>query len=174
MCIRDSDKRNHLVRRLLSDRQAYAEHWLTFWNDLLRNDYKGVGYIDGGRKPITDWLYTALAQNKRYDDFVAELVNPGMAAEGFTNGISWRGAVNASMLPPMQAAQGVAHVFLGVNLKCASCHDSFIDDYTLEDSYGLASVYADDLLEIAECDKLTGDMSRVKFCLLYTSDAADE
>ena len=63
----------------------------------------------------------------------------------------------------MQAAQGVAHVFLGVNLKCASCHDSFIDDYTLEDSYGLASVYADDLLEIAECDKLTGDMSRVKF-----------
>ena len=158
-----ADKRNHLVRRLLSDRQAYAEHWLTFWNDLLRNDYKGVGYIDGGRKPITDWLYTALAQNKRYDDFVAELVNPGMAAEGFTNGISWRGAVNASMLPPMQAAQGVAHVFLGVNLKCASCHDSFIDDYTLEDSYGLASVYADDLLEIAECDKLTGDMSRVKF-----------
>ncbi len=20
---------------------VYAEHWLTFWNDLLRNDYKG-------------------------------------------------------------------------------------------------------------------------------------
>ena len=157
------DKRIHLVRDLLGDRQAYAEHWLTFWNDLLRNDYKGVGYIDGGRKPITDWLYSALANNMPYDKFVAELVDPGMAAEGFTNGISWRGAVNASMLPPMQAAQGVAHVFLGVNLKCASCHDSFIDDYTLEDSYGMASIYADGPLEIAECDKPTGDMSRVKF-----------
>ena len=22
---------------------AYAEHWLTFWNDLLRNDYTGTG-----------------------------------------------------------------------------------------------------------------------------------
>ena len=32
---------------------AYAEHWLTFWNDLLRNDYAGTGYIDGGRKQIT-------------------------------------------------------------------------------------------------------------------------
>ncbi len=157
------DKRTALVRELLSDRQAYAEHWLTFWNDLLRNDYQGVGYIDGGRKPITDWLYSALAHNMPYDEFVAELVDPGMAAEGFTKGISWRGAVNASMLPPMQAAQGVAHVFLGVNLKCASCHDSFIDDYTLEDSYGLASVYAEGPLEIAECDKPTGDMSRVKF-----------
>lgn len=158
-----ADKRTRLVRKLLGNRQAYAEHWLTFWNDLLRNDYQGVGYIDGGRKPITDWLYTALAQNMPYDEFVAELIDPGMAAEGFTKGISWRGAVNASMLPPMQAAQGVAHVFLGVNLKCASCHDSFIDDYTLEDSYGLASVYAEGPLEIAECDKPTGNMSRVKF-----------
>ena len=157
------DKRERLVARLLDDRQAYAEHWLTFWNDLLRNDYKGVGYIDGGRKSITDWLYNALARNMPYDQFVAELVNPGAEAEGFAKGISWRGAVSLSMLPPMQAAQGVAHVFLGVNLKCASCHDSFIDDYTLEDSYGLASVYADDVLEIAECDKPTGNVSKVKF-----------
>jgi hypothetical protein len=157
------DKRARLVDELLGDRQAYAEHWLTFWNDLLRNDYQGVGYIDGGRKPITDWLYSALADNRPYDEFVAELVDPGMAAEGFTKGISWRGTVNASMLPPMQAAQGVAHVFLGVNLKCASCHDSFIDDYTLEDSYGMASIYAEGPLEIAECDQPTGELSAVKF-----------
>jgi len=114
-----ADKRARLVARLLDDRQAYAEHWLTFWNDLLRNDYKGTGYIDGGRKPITSWLYTALARNVPYDRFVAQLVNPGAEAEGFANGILWRGAVNASMVPPMQAAQSVAQVFLGVNLRCA-------------------------------------------------------
>ena len=50
------DKRARLVARLLGDSQAYAEHWLSFWNDLLRNDYKGTGYIDGGRKQITGWL----------------------------------------------------------------------------------------------------------------------
>jgi mono/diheme cytochrome c family protein len=158
-----ADKRERLVARLLENRQAYAEHWLTFWNDLLRNDYKGTGYIDGGRKPITSWLYTALARNLPYDQFVAQLINPGAEAEGFTNGILWRGAVNASMVPPMQAAQGVAQVFLGVNLKCASCHDSFINEYTLKDAYGLASVYADGPLEIAECDKPTGHIGQVKF-----------
>lgn len=157
------DKRGRLVRRLLADNQRYAEHWLTFWNDLLRNDYKGTGYIDGGRKPITTWLYTALARNLPYDQFVAQLVNPNAEAEGFTGGILWRGAVNASMVRPMQAAQGVAQVFLGVNLKCASCHDSFINEYTLADSYGLASIYAEGPLEIAECDKPTGHMARVKF-----------
>jgi mono/diheme cytochrome c family protein len=157
------DKRARLVQRLLGQPQAYAEHWLTFWNDLLRNDYKGTGYIDGGRKQITAWLYTALARNLPYDRFVAELVNPGAEAEGFTNGILWRGEVNASMVPPMQAAQGVAQVFLGVNLKCASCHDSFINEYTLKDSYGLATVYAKGPLEVAECDVPTGHLGQVKF-----------
>ncbi|MGH7944109.1 MAG: DUF1549 domain-containing protein [Opitutaceae bacterium] len=157
------DKRSRLVQRLLADDQRYAEHWLTFWNDMLRNDYKGPGYTDGGRKQITNWVYSALARNMRYDQFVAELINPGAEAEGFTKGIIWRGAVNASMVPPMQAAQGIAQVFLGVNLKCASCHDSFINEYTLDDSYGLASIYADGPLEIAECDKPTGHMARVKF-----------
>ncbi len=156
-------KRERLVQRLLADHQRYAEHWLTFWNDLLRNDYKGPGYTDGGRKQMTSFLYSALARNVPYDRFVAELIDPGAEAEAFTRGILWRGAVNASMVPPMQAAQGISQVFLGVNLKCASCHDSFINDYTLNDSYGLASIYADGPLEIAECDKPTGHVARVKF-----------
>ncbi len=160
---RAADKRERLVTRLLADNQRYAEHWLSFWNDLLRNDYKGTGYIDGGRRPITRWLYTALARNLPYDRFVAELVNPGAEAEGFTSGIVWRGAVNASMVPPMQAAQSVAQVFLGVNLKCASCHDSFINEYTLADAYGIAAIYADSPLEVAECDKPTGKIAKVKF-----------
>ncbi len=160
---KSSDKRARLVQRLLADSQRYAEHWLSFWNDLLRNDYKGTGYIDGGRKPITPWLYTALARNLPYDRFVAQLIDPGTEAEGFANGILWRGAVNASMVPPMQAAQGVAQVFLGVNLKCASCHDSFINEYTLKDAYGLAAIYAAGPLEIAECDKPTGHIGKVKF-----------
>jgi hypothetical protein len=160
---RATDKRTRLVQRLLADNQRYAEHWLTFWNDMLRNDYKGTGYTDGGRKQITSWVYTALARNLPYDQFVAQLINPGAEAEGFANGILWRGAVNASMVPPMQAAQGIAQVFLGVNLKCASCHDSFINEYTLNDSYGLASIYANGPLEIAECDKPTGHIAKVKF-----------
>ena len=157
------DKRAKLVERLLADNQNYAEHWLTFWNDMLRNDYRGTGYIDGGRKQITGWLYNALARNLPYDQFVAQLVNPTPEAEGFTKGIVWRGAVNASMVPPMQAAQSISQVFLGVNLKCASCHDSFINEYTLQDAYGLAAIYADGPLEIAECDKPSGHTARVKF-----------
>ena len=156
-------KRELLVAKLLQDNRRYAEHWLTFWNDLLRNDYRGTGYIDGGRKQITSWLFSALFTNMPYDQFVAQLVNPTKESEGFINGISWRGAVNASQVPVMQAAQSLGQVFMGVNLKCASCHDSFINDYTLADAYGIAAIYATNKLEIAECDKPTGKFAKVKF-----------
>ena len=80
------DKRARLVRRLLDDRRAYADHWLTFWNDLLRNDYAGTGYIDGGRKQITAWLYQSLLDNKPYDRFVRELISPSAGIGGVHQG----------------------------------------------------------------------------------------
>ena len=158
-----AEKRDRLIRRVLGDDRAYADHWLTFWNDLLRNDYKGTGYIDGGRKPISGWLYRAIFENRPYDAFTRGLINPTAESEGFIAGIKWRGRVNASQVTEIQFSQNVAQVFLGVNVKCASCHDSFIDRWTLDDAYGLAAVTAAAPLEIARCDKPTGRFAKPKF-----------
>lgn len=159
----EKNKRGLLVKELLARNDDYATHWLTFWNDALRNDYRGTGYIDGGRKQITQWLYSALATNKPFDKFVAELINPTPESEGFVKGIVWRGVVNASQTPEMQAAQNISQVFMGVNLKCASCHDSFINDWRLADAYGLASVYSEHPLEMVQCDKPLGKTALVQF-----------
>jgi mono/diheme cytochrome c family protein len=157
------NKRERLVKTLLADNRNYALHWMTFWNDALRNDYRGTGYIDGGRKQITSWLYAALATNMPYDRFVARLIDPTPDSEGFSKGIVWRGVVNASQTPQMQAAQNISQVFMGVNLKCASCHNSFINDLTLADAYGLAGIYSDGALEMVHCDKPTGKRAALKF-----------
>ncbi|MEM8953998.1 MAG: PSD1 and planctomycete cytochrome C domain-containing protein [Verrucomicrobiota bacterium] len=158
---RSPDKHTTLVERLLKDNKAYAEHWMTFWNDALRNAYKGTGFIDGGRTQITAWLFESLYKNKAYDVFVEELVNPpkNSGAQGFVNGIKWRGNVNESQRREMQAAQNISQVFLGTNLKCASCHDSFINDWKLADAYAMATIFSDDAtgsLELHRCDQPTG------------------
>ncbi|MFT3751205.1 MAG: DUF1549 domain-containing protein [Agriterribacter sp.] len=153
------DKRSVLVNRLLARNDDYAQHWLTFWNDALRNDYTGTGYITGGRWDITKWLYTSLRENKPYNEFVRQLVSPTKESQGFVKGIKWRGTINSSQSTEMQAAQNVAQVFLGLNLKCASCHDSFISDWKLEDSYAFANLFCDSILEINRCDKPTGIMA---------------
>ena len=157
------DKRARLAARLLADDRHYAEHWLTFWNDLLRNDYRGTGYIDGGRESISRWLYSALCTNMPYNQFVAELVSPVPGSSGFTKGIVWRGTINSSQTPQMQAGQGISQVFMGVNIKCASCHDSFVNDWRLSDAYGMAAVFNDGPLEMFQCDKPTGKMTAAKF-----------
>lgn len=153
------NKRKLLVTSLLNQNENYAQHWLTFWNDALRNDYSGTGYITGGRFDITKWLYASLKSNKPYNQFVKELISPTKESEGFIKGIKWRGTINASQRTEMQAAQNVAQVFLGLNLKCASCHDSFISDWKLEDAYAFANIFADSTLEIHRCDKPTGKMA---------------
>src|SRR5690606_692829 len=38
----------------------------------------------------------------------------------------------------------------------ASCHDSFIDRWKLDEAYGLAAIYATTPLEIHRCDKPVG------------------
>jgi len=158
-----ADKRQLFIAALLADDWAYAEHWMSFWSDHLRNAYRGTGFIDNGRRQITGWLFASLYENKPYDRFVHELISPVPGSEGFTLGIKWRGVVNESQRKEIQAAQNVAQVFFGTNLKCASCHDSFVNDWTLDEAYAMASVFADEPLEIHHCDKPTGETSRVGF-----------
>jgi uncharacterized membrane protein len=152
----DPSKREKVIGQLLSQNNEYAQHWITFWNDALRNDYTGTGYITKGRFNINHWLYTSLQENKPYNQFVRELLNPTEESKGFISGIQWRGTVNASQRTEMQAAQNVGQVLLGLNLKCASCHDSFVSDWKLEDAYAFANIFAEESLEIARCEKPTG------------------
>jgi hypothetical protein len=161
---RSPDKRSRLVERLLAGNRQYAENWITFWNDLLRND-EGVNYA-GSRKSITEWLLPALESNMPYDRFVARLLNPTGPGdpEGFLVGVNWRGDISASQTPAMQAAQNSAQVFLGVNLKCNSCHDSFISKWKLKDAYSLAAYFsADPKLELFRCDAATGQYAEPAF-----------
>ncbi len=152
-----ADKRARLLRTLLADNQKYAEHWMSFWNDLLRNE-DGTSYYSesAGRKSITTWLRASLESNAPYDRFVAKLLNPQSPGDpdGFLIGVNWRGETSAAVTPWMQASQNSAQVFLGVNLKCNACHDSFVSHWKLKDAYALASYFSPEArLQLFRCDR---------------------
>lgn len=157
-----TDKRAKLVANLLADTTNYSEHWTSFWGDALRNSYSRQ-YHGGGGKAITGWLKKSLADNKPYDQFVRELISPVAGSDGFILGVRWRGTINASQTPEMQAAQNVSQVFLGLNIKCASCHDSFINNWTLKQTYDLAAIFADGPLDVHRCNKPNGEKSTPAF-----------
>ena len=67
--------------------------------------------------------------------------------------MNWRGETSAAVTPWMQASQNTAQVFLGINLKCNSCHDSFVSQWKLKDAYGLAAYFSPDpRLQLYRCD----------------------
>ena len=153
---RSPSKRQVFVTKLLADNDKYAQHWISFWNDLLRNE-DGVSYFSetAGRKAITDWLLASLTSNVPYDQFVRTLLNPGAPGDpdGFLIGVNWRGETSAAVTPWMQAAQNSAQIFLGVNLKCNACHDSFVSKWKLKDAYSLAAFFsAEPKLRLYRCD----------------------
>jgi uncharacterized protein DUF1549/uncharacterized protein DUF1553/cytochrome c len=162
-----ADKRDRLVETLLADNQRYAEHWISFWNDLLRNE-DGVTYYSetASRKSITTWLRAALESNLGYDRFVAKLLSPTTPGDpdGFLVGVNWRGETSAAVMPWMQASQNSAQIFLGVNLKCNACHDSFVSHWKLKDAYSLASYFSPDAkLQLFRCDRALDQYAEPRF-----------
>ncbi len=161
------DKRARLVQTLLADADTYAEHWMSFWNDLLRND-DGMNYFSekDGRKSITPWLLDALRENRPYDAFVSALLNPSRREDpaGFLTGVNWRGETSAAVKPWMQASQNTAQVFLGVNMKCNACHDSFVNRWKLKDAYGLAAYFSPEpKLRLYRCDVARDEYTGPRF-----------
>ena len=164
---RTPDKRDRLVATLLADDRKYAEHWISFWNDLLRNE-DGQSYYSeqNGRKSITEWLMTALTGNLPYDRFVAKLLNPAQPGDpdGFLIGVNWRGETSAAVTPWMQASQNTAQAFLGVNFKCNACHDSFVSKWKLKDAYGLAAYFSPEArLQLFRCDIARDEYTQPSF-----------
>lgn len=157
-------KRELLIDQLLAHRGNYAEHWISYWNDLLHND-EGVSYPAGQRESITEWLLQALRGNMPYHRMVESLLNPvgEGAPKGFLIGVNWGGDASASQSPPMQAAQNSAQLFLGINLKCASCHDSFVSRWKLAQAFNLAAYFSATPLEIVRCDVKTGKQATPGF-----------
>ena len=48
-------------------------------------------------------------------------------------------------------------------MKCAACHDSFVNRWKLRDTYGLAAMFSTDKLELVRCDVPTGRTAEPAF-----------
>ena len=137
----DPLKRHKLVRQLLDDKQALRRPLA----DVLERPapQRLQGHRLHRRRPQADHR---LALQVAVREQAVRPVRPRAGQPGAeapkassraSSGAAWS---TPARRPQMQAAQNISQVFMGVNLKCASCHDSFINHWKLTDAYGLAGV----------------------------------
>lgn len=127
------DKRQRLIDELL-ERDEYADYWTSKWLDILRADQLTIS--PQGAVAMQRWLRRCFAQNRRYDQWAAELitVQGNTSAEG-------PGSFYKILNKPDEAARSVSQLLLGVRIECAQCHHHPSERWTQSDYVALAGFF---------------------------------
>ena len=118
---RAPDRRTKLIDRLLAD-PRWADHWMGYWLDVLAENPNLINPTLNNTGPFRWWIHESLRDNKPLDLFVTELVRLE-GSERF-GGPAGFGVASQNDVP--MAAKGIilSSAFLGVEMKCARCHDA--------------------------------------------------
>lgn len=115
------DRRARVIDRLLAD-PRWADQWMGYWLDVLAENPNLINPTLNNTGPFRWWLHESLIDNKPLDLFVTELVRLE-GSERF-GGPAGFGVATQNDVP--MAAKGIilSSAFLGVEMKCARCHDA--------------------------------------------------
>lgn len=140
-----SDKRARLIDRLLGD-DRWADHWISLWLDVLAENPNILNPTLNNTGPFRWWLQEALLDDLPMDRMVTQLLlQRGGDREGGPAGFG-----QASQNDSPFAAKGtvISAAFLGVDMKCARCHDSPSGSAKQEQLFQLGALLASKPLEV--------------------------
>jgi len=135
----DTGKRGRVIDRLLDDLR-WADHWVSYWQDVLAENPTIVNPTLNNTGPFRYWIYEALQDNLPMDRFVTELV----LMEGSLLGGGPAGFEMASQndVPMAAKASILSTAFLATEMKCSRCHDAPFHDNKQEDLFSIAALLA--------------------------------
>ena len=118
---RSADRRSRWIDRLLGD-SRWADRQMGYWLDVLAENPNLINPTLNNTGPFRWWLFESFRDNKPFDLFVTELLRLE-GSERF-GGPAGFGVATQNDVP--LAAKGiiVSSAFLGVEMKCARCHDA--------------------------------------------------
>ena len=132
----DPEKRAKWVDRLV-DLPESADFFAMKWSAILKNKRTLGDLSKPGTFAFHGWIRQAMAENRPYDRFVAEIV----AARGDANvnpAVEW----SRQSMDVEDRADDVAQLFLGQRIQCARCHHHPFEKWSQDDYYGFASIFA--------------------------------
>ncbi|MFV0445466.1 MAG: DUF1553 domain-containing protein [Planctomycetaceae bacterium] len=130
-------RRAAAIERLINS-PAWADHWVGYWQDVLAENPGLTKPELNNSGPFRWYLYEAFCDGKPMDRFVTELLMmEGSALEGGPAGFS---IASQNDVPMAAKAHVVGTAFLGVEMKCARCHDAPNHDLTQRDLFSLAAM----------------------------------
>jgi len=129
-----ADRRARRIDQLL-DSEEFARYWASKWADLMRVSRGAMK--DGRAELFSMWLVDSYRRNQSFREFAAEL----LTAVGDTREV---GPTNffAALPKSEDLAETSAQLFIGSRINCAKCHNHPFENWTQDDYYRIAAVFA--------------------------------
>lgn len=127
-------KRSRVVDELIGS-EAYIDFWTNKWADLLQVNRKFLG-VEGSTK-FRDWIRTAIAENRPYDQFAREI----LTASG-SNNENPAASYYKVLRDPDATMENTTHLFLAIRFNCNKCHDHPFERWTQNQYYQLSAYFA--------------------------------
>lgn len=149
-----AERRVAAIDRVLQD-PRWADHWAAYWMDVLAENPNILKPTLNNTGPFRWYLYDMMRDNVAVDRWVTGLIR----MEGSVRGGGPAGfAMAAENDVPMAAkAHILGTAFLGVNMKCARCHDAPYHDWTQDDLFSIAAMLAKAPIEVPTSSSVPGE-----------------
>lgn len=156
-------RRNWLTERLLYD-AGWADHWVGYWQDVLAENPNLINPTLNNTGPFRWWLHEAFEDNRPFDRFATELI----LMEGSTHygGPAGFGIASQNDSPMAAKAHVLAQAFLGMEMKCARCHDAPYHPFTQKDLFSFAAMLNRETLKIPKTSTIPGDPAALQSLLV--------
>jgi hypothetical protein len=127
------DKRARVVEELLKH-PRHARHLAGLWRDVLLPRETAPSFSE----MFESWLQTKFQRNTSYDQLVTEI----LTARGGLRQSEATVFFTAHNAKPEELAASVSRAFLGVEVRCAQCHDHPATKWKQDAFWGFAAFFA--------------------------------
>ena len=131
------DRRAKEIERLLAD-PRWADNWMGYWQDILAENPNILNPTLNNTGPFRWWLYESLLDDKPLDLMVTELIR--MQGSQKLGGPAGFGLASQNDVPMAAKGLVISSAFLGVEMKCARCHDAPSHKSLQKDLFELAAL----------------------------------
>ena len=132
-----ANKRSRWIDRMLEQR-GWADRWMGYWQDVLAENPNLIKPTLNNSGPFRFWLHESFLDNKPFDRFVTELVM--MEGSRYFGGPAGFAIASQNDAPMAAKAHIIGQAFLGLEMKCARCHDAPFHDFEQKDLFSLAAM----------------------------------
>ena len=130
-------RRTKLIDELLQD-DRWADNWVGYWQDALAENPNLLKPMLNNTGPFRYWIHEALVDNKPVDRFATELIQ--MRGSKWYGGAGGFAIASQNDVPMAAKANVIGTAFMGVEMKCARCHDAPYHTWKQSDLFSLAAM----------------------------------